>query len=226
MTAAPTAETSSSVWTVVVAGGSGRRYGGAKQYEAIAGRSVLAWSIDVASTVGEVVVVVPAADVESITAEHRIAVVAGGATRTESVRAGVAAIPEHAGVILVHDAARPAATPDLFARVVAAVEADFGSSPPVGVVPVVPVTDSLRHPQHGAVDRSELRAVQTPQGFPAVPFRAALDAGGDATDDATVFERAGGRIVGVDGEATNIKLTHPIDHATLSAVLAGQEVVS
>lgn len=213
------------VWTVVVAGGSGRRYGRAKQYDVISGRSVLDWSIDVASSVGRAVVVVPADDVDDASARlGGVAVVAGGATRTESVRAGVAAVPDAARVILVHDAARPAASPELFARVVAAVVDADGSRPAVGAVPVIAVTDSLRHPVDGAIDRSELRAVQTPQGFPGGPFRDALAAGGDASDDATLFEAAGGTIVCVDGEATNIKLTHAVDHATLTAVLTTEEV--
>lgn len=211
------------VWTVVVAGGSGNRYGRAKQYDVIAGRSVLDWSIGVASTVGPVVVVVPADDVDHVAAERAdICVVAGGATRTESVRAGVAAVPESARVILVHDAARPAATTALFERVVAAVVAADGSDPAVGAVPVVAVTDSLRDPERGAVDRSRLRAVQTPQGFPAVPFRAALARPGDASDDATLFEGFGGRIECVDGDPVNIKLTYPVDHATLTAVLGDE----
>lgn len=211
------------VWVVVVAGGSGARYGAAKQYETVAGRPVLDWSVEAARLAGDgVVIAVPADDVESVAATYPtddVRVTAGGATRADSVRAGVAAVPDTAGIVLVHDAARPAATGDLFARVIATVRASLGHEPPVGAVPVVPVTDSLRHPDRGAVDRDELRAVQTPQGFPTGPFRKALAAGGDATDDATLFEAAGGRIVCVDGEVTNIKLTHPSDRLTLSTTL-------
>src|SRR5690606_12939707 len=123
-----------------------------------------------------VVIVVPDADVTDVADsfdDDGVVVVAGGESRADSVRSGVAVIPESADVILVHDAARPAVSAKVFSRVIRAVAAHIGGvagvrpGPSVGVVPVVAVTDSLRRPGDGAVDRSELRAVQTPQGFPA-----------------------------------------------------------
>ncbi len=213
----PAAEPVTGVWTVVVAGGGGTRFGGAKQYATLAGRRVLDWSVAAARTVSAgVVVVLPAADVAGEQAGDldADAVVAGGATRSASVRAGLAAVPDDATVVLVHDAARPAASPELFARVVAAVRAGAD-----GVVPGVAVTDSLRHRSEGAVDREPLVAVQTPQGFRAAALRAAHASGAEATDDATVVEAAGGTIVVVDGETTNQKLTHPADADLLTRAL-------
>ncbi len=215
----PPRRASGPVWVVVVAGGGGTRFGGAKQYAELLGRRVLDWSVGVAAevadeTAGGVVAVVPAGEVDE-PIPGATAAVPGGATRAESVRAGLAAVPVDAGVILVHDAARPAASAALFRRVVDAVRAGAA-----GVVPAVAVTDSLRLRAGGAVDRDELVAVQTPQGFDAGALRDAHASGDEATDDATLVERAGATIVLVEGEETNIKLTHPQDRALLEAVLA------
>ncbi|MDE0803876.1 MAG: 2-C-methyl-D-erythritol 4-phosphate cytidylyltransferase [Acidimicrobiales bacterium] len=205
----------SSVWVIVVAGGGGTRFGGAKQFVRLAGRRAIDWSIAAARSVADgVVVVLPAAD---ITADIDVdAVVAGGATRAESVRRGLAAVPSDTAVVLVHDAARPAATPALFRAVVDAVE--DGAT---GVVPGVAVTDSLRLRSGSAVDRDTLVAVQTPQGFQADALRAAHASGHDASDDATLVERGGGTITVVDGEITNVKLTHPDDVVLLERTLGG-----
>jgi len=202
------------VWTVVVAGGTGVRYGAAKQYEVLAGRRVLDWSVAAARSVSDgVVVVVPADDVAE-PVDGADAVVAGGATRAASVRAGLRAVPDHAAVVLVHDAARPAAGDALFRSVVDAVRAGADA-----VVPGVPVADTLRLLAGGTVDRDAVVAVQTPQGFRAAVLRAAHAGGGEATDDAGLVEAAGGTVVVVPGEPTNRKLTHPADRAALEAVL-------
>ena len=203
------------VWVVVVAGGGGTRYGSAKQYEELAGRRVIDWSVGAAAAVADgVVAVVPAVDAErAVPGADRV--VPGGASRAESVRRGLAAVPADAAVVLVHDGARPAASSELFARVLASVRAGAD-----GVVPAVPVTDSLRTKDGAAVDRETLVAVQTPQGFRASVLRAAHDDGADASDDATLVERRGGTIVVVDGEITNAKLTHPHDRVLLERTLA------
>lgn len=206
------------VWVVVVAGGGGSRFGGPKQYVELAGRRVIDHAVAAARSVADgVVAVLPAADAARVDrAQLGVeAVVAGGTTRSESVRAGLAAVPEHASVVLVHDAARPAASAALFSRVVEAVRAGAA-----GVVPGVPVTDSLRTVDGRAVDRSGFVAVQTPQGFRAPILRAAHAAGHDASDDATLVELAGGTITVVDGETTNIKLTHPHEVSVLEQVLS------
>ncbi len=215
--ARPMAESDSGpVWTVVVAGGDGRRFGSAKQYEELAGRRVIEWSLAVAASVSDgVVAVVPATDVDrSFPGADRV--VAGGDSRADSVRCGLAAVPADAAVVLVHDAARPAASPALFHRVIDAVVAGAD-----GAVPAVPVTDSLRTRGGAAVDRDNLVAVQTPQGFRAEALRSAHALGGHASDDATLVERCGGTIVVVDGEITNAKLTHRHDRVLLEQVLGG-----
>lgn len=207
----------SEVWAIVVAAGGGTRFGSRKQYVTVAGRRVLDWSLDAASSVaGGVVVVVPADDAPE-PVDGADVVVPGGASRSESVRRGLAAVPDSARVVVVHDAARPAATPALFARVVAAVVDGADAA-----VPGVPVTDSLRRIDGGAVDRDAFVAVQTPQAFAAAALRRAHAAGGIASDDATLVEAAGGSIVVVEGEADNRKLTHPGDDVVLAEVLGAR----
>ena len=146
-----------------------------------------------------------------------IIVTAGGATRSESVRAGIAATPADADVIIVHDAARPLATGAIFAAVTAAVAAGHD-----GAVPVVAVTDTIRHTRDGSLDRSQLRAVQTPQAFRADLLRRAHATGGEATDDATLVEAAGGKVQLTDGEPDNLKITTPGDLQVAEALLAAR----
>lgn len=212
----PNATTSAPVWTVVVAGGGGSRFGGPKQYVELAGRRTIDWSVAAARSVSDgLVVVVPAADLDQdVDAD---VVVPGGSSRSASVRNGLAAVPEEVGVILVHDAARPAATPALFRAVLDAVRAGA-----LAVVPGVAVTDSLRHRDGGAVDRDGLVAVQTPQGFDAAVLRDAHATDVDASDDASLVEARGGRVQVVPGETTNIKLTHPADRVALEATLSSR----
>jgi 2-C-methyl-D-erythritol 4-phosphate cytidylyltransferase len=201
-------------WTIVVAAGQGSRFGGAKQYETVAGRRVLDWSVRAARSVSAGVVLVVPPEATS-TAEPAVdIVVAGGATRSESVRAGLRAVPAEAGVVLVHDAARPLATADLFDRVVDAVLAGADAA-----VPVVAVVDSLRSRDGRPVDRDQLVAVQTPQGFRAEALRAAHVGSPEASDDAALVEATGGRLVVVDGERTNLKVTERTDLLLAAALL-------
>ncbi|MDJ0771478.1 MAG: 2-C-methyl-D-erythritol 4-phosphate cytidylyltransferase [Ilumatobacter sp.] len=196
----------SNVWTIVVGGGTGRRFGRPKQYELIGGERVIDRSRRIAETVSAgVIVVVPPQD-----ADHEGAV-AGGATRSDSVRAGLERVPSEAEIICVHDAARPLASPALYERVVAAV-----ASGADGAVPGVPVADTIKiiDDRDVVVDtpaRSSLVAVQTPQAFRAGVLRAAHADGGEGTDDAELVERTGGRVVVVEGEQANRKITHPAD---------------
>lgn len=147
----------------------------------------------------------------------RVLVTAGGATRSESVRAGIAATPDDADVIIVHDAARPLAGSALFAAVTAAVVEGAD-----GAVPAIAVTDTIRHTDDGSLDRSRLRAVQTPQAFRADLLRRAHAAGGEATDDATLVEAAGGKVQLVEGEPDNLKITTPGDLHVAEALLAAR----
>jgi len=210
------------VWAVVVAAGGGSRFGAAKQYEPLGDRSVLDWSIGVARAVCDgVVVVIPAADLGRRPLPVRRppdVTVAGGATRSASVRCGLAAVPADAEVVVVHDAARPLAAPELWESAIAAVRAGAD-----GAVCAVPVTDTIKRVRDGVVvdtvERHGLVAVQTPQAFRAGPLRAAHAGGADATDDAGLVEAAGGRIVVVPGSARNLKITHPHDLAVAAALL-------
>lgn len=203
------------MWCIVVAGGSGTRFGAAKQYVELDGAPVLHHSVAVAAdAVDGVVVVLPPADLGMVV-PRAAAVVAGGATRSASVRAGLAAVPADAQIVLVHDAARPNASPGLFRAVIAAVEAGADAA-----VPAVPVSDTIRHRDGGVVDRSQLVAVQTPQAFRADALRRAHAAEADATDDAGLVEAAGGRVVIVPGERSNLKLTEPADLVVLQALRA------
>ncbi|HEX9259361.1 MAG TPA: 2-C-methyl-D-erythritol 4-phosphate cytidylyltransferase [Acidimicrobiales bacterium] len=203
----------SAVWTIVVAGGSGARFGAPKQFSDLNGRPVLAWAVAAAHTVSEgVVLVLPAggAPWPDSSSGARV-VVTGGATRSESVRHGLAAVPPTADVVVVHDAARPFATPELFERVVGAVRAGAD-----GAVPGIPLADTVKEIDGDGVvvatpDRARLVAVQTPQAFRAAALRAAHAAGGDATDDASLIEARGGRVVVVAGERHNLKITEPDD---------------
>ncbi len=190
------------VWTVVVAAGSGSRFGGPKQFEHLGARRVLDWSVAAAEAASDgVVVVVP---------PERAAVgegVAGGSTRSESVRRGLEHVPAAATIVCVHDAARPFATPELFHRVIEAVEAGADAA-----VPGIAVADTVKEiDARGVVvatpDRERLVAVQTPQAFAAGVLRQAHAAGGDGTDDAALVEAVGGRVVVVPGEADNRKIT-------------------
>jgi 2-C-methyl-D-erythritol 4-phosphate cytidylyltransferase len=195
-----------SVWTVVVAGGSGQRFGAMKQYELLGDCRVIDHARAAAEAVSEgVVLVVPADDVA------REGGVAGGATRSESVRNGLAAVPAHATIVCVHDAARPFADVACFHAVIAAVHGGAD-----GAVPGVAVTDTIKRVDaSGTVidtpPRSQLVAVQTPQAFRASVLRAAHASGLDATDDAALVEQAGGRVVVVPGSADNRKITTPDD---------------
>ena len=169
-------------------------------------KRVIDWSSDVAHSVSSgVVLVVPA---DAAAAEGGVA---GGATRSESVRRGLAAVPVEATIICVHDAARPLATEHLYNEVITAVVAGAD-----GAVPGVAVTDTIKRVNgDGAVldtpDRASLVAVQTPQAFRASVLRAAHAKGDEGTDDASLVERAGGKVVVVNGEAINRKLTTPED---------------
>ena len=205
------------VWTVVVGGGGGVRFGGRKQYAELGGQRV----IDVAAGVARrcssgVVVVIPAEDAGR--AEH--GAVAGGSTRTASVRNGLAAVPAEATIVCVHDAARPLASPALFAAVVAAVRDGADAA-----VPGLPVADTIKvidgdRRVLATPERASLVAVQTPQAFRASVLRRAHAGGREGTDDAALVERLGGTVVVVPGEAWNSKITEPADLELTRAWLA------
>lgn len=206
------------VWAVIVGGGSGQRFGAAKQYESLGGERVIDRSRRIAESVCDgVVTVVPPADAA------REGAVPGGSTRSESVRAGLASVPGDADVICIHDAVRPLADADLYHRVIDAVLCGAD-----GAVPAIPVSDTIKVVDaDGTVlatpDRATLVAVQTPQAFRADVLRAAHAGGGEGTDDAALVEAIGGRVVTVPGDPRNRKIT---DRADLEWVAGQVEVGS
>jgi 2-C-methyl-D-erythritol 4-phosphate cytidylyltransferase len=197
------------VWTIVVAAGSGQRFGGPKQFEDLGGRPLLAWAVETAASASDGVVVVLPPGHEPLGPGE----VHGGATRSESVRRGLAAVPSNASVIVVHDAARPLAPATLFRAVVDAVVGGADAA-----VPGVPVADTIKLvDESGTVvhtpDRRRLVAVQTPQAFRASSLRDVHARGGEATDDAALVEDAGGHVVVVPGVPEARKVTEPDDLA-------------
>ncbi len=195
-----------STWAIVVAGGSGERFGERKQYLPLGDGRVLDWSLRAAAEGADAVVLVVPADRVGDEEPLARAVVAGGATRSASVRAGLAAVPDGVEVIIVHDAARPVPVPGVWERVRAAVEAGADAA-----VPAVAVSDTLREVGGRTVDRSRFVAVQTPQAFRASRLREAHAGEPDGTDDASLVEAIGGRVVVVDGDPANLKITTPLD---------------
>ena len=207
---------------IVAAAGSGSRLGAdrPKALVPLAGRPLVCWAVDGLREggVAEIVVTVPAAERAAFAAvlPPYVRLVDGGATRTASVRAGLAAAGPRADVVLVHDAARPLTPPAAVARVLDAVAAGARA-----VVPVLPVVDTtVLVDDDGAitdaVPRAPLRRVQTPQGFDRatlVAAYAALDDAAELTDDAAVVRAAGVPVHTVPGDERSAKITVPHDLA-------------
>jgi 2-C-methyl-D-erythritol 4-phosphate cytidylyltransferase len=209
------------VWSIVVAGGSGQRFGQLKQFALLAERPVVAWAVAACrpSSSGVVLVVPPGSPAEGHGAD---VVVEGGATRAESVRRGLAAVPAEAEVIVVHDAARPLASHALFRAVIAMVTTGDAD----GAIPAVPVSDTIKvvdaaRTVTATLDRTTLVAVQTPQAFTAGVLRRAHAGGTDATDDAALVEALGATVRTVPGEPQNLKITTPADLGTAERFLRG-----
>ncbi len=198
------------IWGILLAAGRGTRFGRQKHDAQIAGvplwqhsyRAMERAGIDPIIMVGDLDGAVP-----------------GGERRRDSVAQGLAQIPDVEGLVLVHDAARPLVTVDLITRVIERLE----RGDVAGVVPVVPVRDTIKRVVSGivveTVDRSALTAVQTPQGFDLATLRRAHEAmDQDATDDASMVEALGERVAVVDGDVLNLKVTYPADLAVAKAL--------
>ncbi|MCW2640637.1 MAG: ispD [Dactylosporangium sp.] len=220
------------VAVLVPAAGQGVRLGpgGPKALRSLRGQPLLVHAVRrvaAAPSVGCVVVAAPADSVaavrellSSISEQVEVLVVAGGASRQMSVAAALAAVPERYDIVLVHDAARALAPPELVERVAAAVREGHAA-----VIPVLPVVDTIKHVQlsgevMATLDRSVLRAVQTPQGFQRPTLvqahAAAVD---DHTDDAGMAEKIGVRVWTVPGEESALKITRPFDLAVAELLL-------
>jgi 2-C-methyl-D-erythritol 4-phosphate cytidylyltransferase len=220
-------------WAVLVAAGSGERFGGKrpKAFANLAGRPLVAESIERldASPWIEAMVVVAPADweeptillAEELGAGSLRAVVTGGATRTDSVRAGLAEVPADTAFVVVHDAARPLLPDEVVERVLTALDEGWDAA-----VPALPLADTVKRGEGEAVaetvDRTGLHAVQTPQAFVAEALRRALAGTGDATDCAGLVEASGGRVRLVDGDRRLLKVTTPADLAFVETLLAAE----
>lgn len=214
-------------WAVVVAAGSGSRMslgGVPKQFRRLAGRPVLEWSMAAMAASGLIeqsVVVLPPGYQPHGAGDAVF--VEGGATRTDSVAAGLSAVPSEVSHVLIHDAARPFVDVEVVRRVVEALRSGARA-----VVPVVPMVDTIRLTDGATVDRSDYVAVQTPQGFLRELVVRAHDAISSSntspaptpTDDAQVVEAIGEEVVAVPGDPRNFKITTEDDWLNANALVS------
>jgi 2-C-methyl-D-erythritol 4-phosphate cytidylyltransferase len=230
--------TAPQVWVIVAAAGESRRMGlpegESKQFLLLAGEPIICHSVRRLAAIDEVagivVVLHPShvvrfADLPLVAEQTKpILIAEGGLERGDSVRAGLSVVPDDAGLIAVHDGARPLFGHHAFLDCLAVLDGAGGVD---GAVPAMAVVDTLKRAGDerrvlGTVDRSELWAVQTPQVFKAAALRAAYarpDVSG-ATDDAGVLERAGATVVVVPSTAANVKITTPADLPLAGALLS------
>ncbi|WP_332679116.1 bifunctional 2-C-methyl-D-erythritol 4-phosphate cytidylyltransferase/2-C-methyl-D-erythritol 2,4-cyclodiphosphate synthase [Brevundimonas sp.] len=215
---------------IVVAAGSASRAGGAKQWRALGGKPVVRWSVEALLKAGAEDLVVMVSSGSEAEAQAALAglsgwrLATGGDTRADSVRNGLKALGGPGDrPVLIHDAARPLLDLPVIHRLIAALSGADGA------LPALPVADSLRRASDGlvsgAVEREGLWRAQTPQAFryqAIVDAYAAWPADEPATDEATVLERAGGRVRIVEGDARLMKLTFPEDFAMAEALIPRQ----
>ena len=216
---------------LIVAAGRGERlgFGRPKALVPLCGQSMLAWSVGslrAVPAVSQIIVALPADALDA--APDGVTAVAGGAQRSQSVRAALAAAAADADPVIVHDAARPLATPDLFTQALEALalapEAD-------AVIAATPVSDTIKEVADDGrsvtrtLDRARLWAVQTPQVFRRAALERALAEASDellsqATDDAWLIERAGGVVHVIGSDPGNLKITTPEDLRVAELLLA------
>jgi 2-C-methyl-D-erythritol 4-phosphate cytidylyltransferase len=216
---------------LIVAAGRGERlgFGRPKALVPLCGQPMLAWSVGslrAVPAVSQIVVALPADALDA--APDGVTAVAGGVQRSQSVRAALAAASADADLVIVHDAARPLATPDLFTQALEALalapEAD-------AVIAAIPVSDTIKEIADDGrsvtrtLDRARLWAVQTPQVFRRAALERALAEASDellsqATDDAWLIERAGGVVHVIGSDPGNLKITTPEDLRVAELLLA------
>ncbi len=212
---------------LIVAAGSGKRLGSdrPKALVALAGKPMVQWSVDALGkvpAVSEIVVALPPDALDA--APPGTVAVAGGAVRSESVRAALGAA-DTADVVIVHDAARPLATPELFERALAELERSGADA----VIAAAPVSDTIKEVSGDdrtvvrTLDRSRLWAVQTPQVFKRSILERALASNellAKATDDAWLVEQLGGTVRVIEAPPENLKVTTQIDIRIAEALLS------
>lgn len=219
---------------LVLAGGVGSRMGRPKQFIELLGRPALYHTLRAfqdSPEIDRIYAVGDAARIDRLAAEAGIGKYAGcagsGASRSRSTRNGLRLCEEGDDtMVLIHDGSRCLVTPGLIRRVT---EAARGGCD--GVVPALPVSDTIKVAINGAVsetlDRSKLHAAQTPQAFRLGLLREVYDTSeeslGAATDDASLVEKNGGRVVLVPGERNNIKLTSPEDLIVAEVILTSRD---
>ncbi|GLY27152.1 2-C-methyl-D-erythritol 4-phosphate cytidylyltransferase [Kineosporia sp. NBRC 101731] len=211
-----------SVWGVVLAGGGGTRFGGLKQFAVLGGQTLLERVVDIAAqSCDGVVVVLPAGHPWSGPGVRAT----GGSTRAESVRSGLAALPADAEVVCITDAAHPLATSVLYYRVINAVRAGADAA-----LPGLPLTDAVKKIKKvdeegllglaGATTPAGGRvSAQMPMAFSLPVLRRAHEQIADAVEDSAMVAAAGGRVVVVQGEPTNVHVTTPAELAVAQALL-------
>jgi 2-C-methyl-D-erythritol 4-phosphate cytidylyltransferase len=210
---------------IVLAAGSGSRFGSRKQHALLGDLSLLDRAITclTASIDGPIVVVVPSEDLQLTRTSHarELIVIAGGATRTESLAAGLAAVPENVEAVVVHAASHPLATADLATHLIAR----YSTGDCQAVVPVLATPDTVRRLLHRSditdevVERTNLVSTQMPQLLDCGLLRLALDEGLNAQDDAALVAMVGGTVATVSGEDTNLHITTPTTLEMAQAVL-------
>jgi 2-C-methyl-D-erythritol 4-phosphate cytidylyltransferase len=209
-------------WAVVLAGGGGTRFGGRKQYADLGGRTLLDRTLATAAQVCDGVVAVlrdPATDPAAGPGGRSVRV-RGGATRAGSVRAGLAAVPEDAAIVVVADAAHPLATPELYRSVIDAVRAGADAA-----IPGLPLTEAVATLEPGGYTGTTVAAagrvlVQTPHAFRADLLRRAHASGAEAVEDSSLVASLGAKVVVVPGDPRNLHVTTP-DELELARRIAG-----
>lgn len=213
---------------VVLAAGAGQRLGGVtpKAYVPLAGRPLLLCTLDrifASDSVGDVILVAAAEELarceallrsDPLLRDRRWLLQAGGATRQQSAKLGLARVAPDCEIVILHDAARPFASPALIDRCVEAAREKGAAVPGLPVRDTIKIV-SLEHWILLTPEREALREIQTPQAFRRDVIVAAHERaereGWQVTDDAMVVERAGGRVYVLEGERTNFKITTPED---------------
>ncbi len=221
-----------SIAQIIVAAGKGARIGGdtPKQYQKVAGKALLEWTLDAvyaAPQITNYVLVVAPNDslIADIAPKYpNLQLATGGATRTASVKAGLDALkdiaPNH---VLIHDGARPFASEALISEIISALE----SAP--AAVPTLPIADAIKTLTGESVDREALRRVQTPQGFDYAKIFAAFEAlpeGESFADDIAIAQRAGLEITFTQGDENNFKVTYPADFAKAEMMLKTEDYIA